>query len=98
VGLAAAGFFAPAVSLIVQALLIWSGRGRAPRSRREWLDEINKIEALLALPSQREKSKIAAVLAKGFDGQPDQASQTYGASAELARAKVREWNARSRSY
>jgi virginiamycin B lyase len=66
---------------------------RVPRSHQEWLAEINKMEAILALPSQREKSKIAAVLTKGFDGQPVQASQTYGASAELARAKVREWNA-----
>ena len=66
---------------------------RVPRSHQEWLDEINKMEGILALPTQREKTKIAQVLAKGFDGQPVQAAQTYGASAELARAKVREWNA-----
>jgi virginiamycin B lyase len=66
---------------------------RVPRSHQQWLDEINKMEGILALPTQHEKTKIADALTKGFDGQPVQATQTYGASAELARAKVREWNA-----
>lgn len=65
---------------------------RVPRSHQEWMGELNKMEGLLAMPSAREKQVYAEVLSKGFDGKPISASQNYGASAELARAKLIEWN------
>lgn len=66
---------------------------RAPRSHQEWLAEITKMEGLLAMPSASERRTFADVLTRGFDGKPIAASQSYGASAQLARAKVREWSA-----
>ena len=42
-------------------------------------------------PDLRLHNLIAETLWKGFDGKPFDASQNYGASPELARAKVREW-------
>ncbi len=64
---------------------------RMPRSHQEWIGEINKMEGMLALLSAGEKTRIAGVLARGFDGKPVSAVQSYGASPELSRAKVREW-------
>ena len=65
---------------------------RAPRSHQDWMVELNKMEGLLAMPSAREKRVFADVLSRGFDGKPITAVQTYGASPQLARAKVREWS------
>jgi virginiamycin B lyase len=65
---------------------------RVPRSHEEWMGELNKMEGLLAMPSARDKQVYAEVLSKGFDGKPITANQNYGASAELARAKLIEWN------
>lgn len=64
---------------------------RIPRDHDQWIAEVDKMEGLLAMPSRAEGRTIARVLWKGFDGQPFPASQSYGASPELARAKVREW-------
>lgn len=64
---------------------------RVPRDHEQWLAEVEKMENMLAMPSRAEGRTIARVLWKGFDGKPFQASQNYGASPELARAKVREW-------
>jgi virginiamycin B lyase len=65
---------------------------RVPRSHEEWMGELAKMEGLLAMPSARDKQVYAEVLSKGFDGKPITANQNYGASAELARAKLVEWN------
>lgn len=65
---------------------------RVPRSHEEWMGEISKMEGLLAMPSARDKQVYAEVLSKGFDGKPITANQNYGASAELTRAKLVEWN------
>lgn len=64
---------------------------RLPLDHDQWMAEINKMEGMLAMVSQRQKSTIADVLSRGFDGKPIEAKQSYGASAELARAKVHEW-------
>ncbi|MEQ1754726.1 MAG: carboxypeptidase regulatory-like domain-containing protein [Micropepsaceae bacterium] len=64
---------------------------RMPMSHQEWMTEINKMEGLLAMVSQRQKATIADVLSRGFDAKPIQAVQSYGASPELARGKVTEW-------
>lgn len=64
---------------------------RTPKSHAEWMTTLDKMEGLLAMPSAPEKATIADVLSRGFDGKPISAKQSYGASPELARAKVREW-------
>lgn len=64
---------------------------RIPRDHEQWIAEVDKMENMLAMPSRSESRTIAEVLWKGFDGKPFAASQSYGASPELARAKVREW-------
>lgn len=64
---------------------------RVPRDHEQWIAEVDKMENMLAMPSKAEGRTIAKVLWQGFDGKPFEASQNYGASAELSRAKVREW-------
>jgi streptogramin lyase len=64
---------------------------RLPRSHQAWIQTVNKMEGMLAMVSARENKTLADVLTRGFDGKPVQAIQNYGASAELARAKVKEW-------
>ena len=49
------------------------------------------MEGMLAMLSAGEKKTVADVLTRGFDGKPVQAVQNYGATAELAHAKVEEW-------
>ena len=48
-------------------------------------------EALFALLSADEKKTVANVLARGFDGRPVSAQQSYGTNPELVKAKVKEW-------
>jgi len=64
---------------------------RAPRSHEAWMATITKMEGYLAMVTKSEKIRIASVFEKGFDGQPVKATHDYGATAELARAKVEEW-------
>lgn len=64
---------------------------RIPRDHEQWIAEVEKMENMLAMQSQAQGRVIAETLWKGFDGKPFDASQNYGASPELARAKVREW-------
>jgi streptogramin lyase len=64
---------------------------RAPRSHDVWLGTIRKMEGMLAMLTQSEKDRFAGVLTKGFDGRPVDAKHDYGATPELARAKVEEW-------
>ena len=64
---------------------------RIPQSHSEWLATLDKMEGLLAMPSATEKSAFADVLSRAFDGNPISAKQSYGASPELAKAKVKEW-------
>lgn len=64
---------------------------RVPRSHDQWIETITKMEGILAIPSAAQKENFADVLSRGFDGKPVQALHNYGASAELARAKVEEW-------
>lgn len=64
---------------------------RMPRSHEEWMQEIRKMEGLLAMLKVGDKQNIAGVLSRGFDGKPISAVHNYGASAELARAKVEEY-------
>lgn len=64
---------------------------RVPQSHQEWVTTLDKMEGMLAMPSAPEKAAFADVLSRGFDGKPISAKQSYGASPELARAKVREW-------
>jgi len=64
---------------------------RAPRSHDVWLGTIRKMEGMLAMVTRSEKDRFAGVLAKGFDGTPVDAKHDYGATPELARAKVEEW-------
>ena len=64
---------------------------RLPRSHEQWVGEVDKMEAILAMVTAREKVTFAKVLTDGFDGKPFKAVQDYGASAEVGRAKVTEW-------
>lgn len=65
---------------------------RLPLDHAQWIDEVDKMENMLAMPSRAQSATIAEVLWKGFkDATPFAAQQSYGASPELARAKVREW-------
>ncbi|NJD31549.1 MAG: hypothetical protein FIB04_06655 [Gammaproteobacteria bacterium] len=64
---------------------------RAPRSHDAWLATINKMEGYLAMLTRAQANRIAAVFEKGFDGNPVKAHHDYGATDELARAKVEEW-------
>jgi streptogramin lyase len=64
---------------------------RAPRSHDAWLATINKMEGYLAMVTKAQSIRFARTLEQGFDGQPVRATHDYGATAELARAKVEEW-------
>ncbi|MCC6196059.1 MAG: carboxypeptidase regulatory-like domain-containing protein [Burkholderiales bacterium] len=64
---------------------------RAPRSHDLWLDTIRKMEGMLAMVTRSQKERFADVLARDFDGKPVHTRHDYGASGELARAKVEEW-------
>jgi virginiamycin B lyase len=64
---------------------------RAPRSHAAWMDTIRKMEGYLAMVTRSEKIRFATALEKGFDGQPVKTHHDYGATEELARAKVEEW-------
>lgn len=64
---------------------------RLPRSHELWIGTIRKMEGMLAMVTRRQKETMAGVLSHGFDGKPVEAKHDYGASAELARAKVEEW-------
>ncbi len=64
---------------------------RTPKSQAVWTATIGRMEGYLAMLSAAEKSTVAGVLARGFDGKPVEAVHNYGASPELARAKVEEW-------
>jgi streptogramin lyase len=64
---------------------------RAPRSHDVWLGTIRKMEGMLAMVTRRQKDTFAGVFTRGFDGTPVDAKHDYGATAELARAKVEEW-------
>jgi virginiamycin B lyase len=64
---------------------------RMPRSHEGWMAEIRKMEGILAMLNVGDKKTIADVLSRGFDGKPVHAVHNYGASAELARAKVEEY-------
>lgn len=64
---------------------------RVPRSHEDWMKTINKMEGMFAMLTGAEVNRIAAVLNRGFNGQPVNVTHNYGATAELARAKVEEW-------
>jgi streptogramin lyase/cytochrome c5 len=64
---------------------------RVPQSHEWWIGTIRKMEGILALVTRWQKETFAAVLSRGFDGKPIEAKHDYGASAEVARAKVEEW-------
>ncbi len=64
---------------------------RLPLDHAGWMGEINKMEGMLAMVSQRDKSTIADVLSRGFAGGTFSHSQSYGAGEELSRAKFSEW-------
>jgi streptogramin lyase len=65
---------------------------RMPLDHEQWIAEVDKMEAMLAMPSRAQSAVIAETLWKGFkDSKPFEARQNYGASPELARAKVHEW-------
>ena len=65
---------------------------RIPQSHQQWMTTLDKMEeALFALLSADEKKTVANVLARGFDGRPVSAQQSYGANPELVKAKVKEW-------
>ncbi len=65
---------------------------RAPRSHDAWMDTILRMEGYLAMVTRVQANHIATAMEKGFDGQPVAATQDYGATADLARAKIEEWN------
>ena len=65
---------------------------RVPRSHDQWMSTLDYMEqGLMAMLSASEKRTVADVLTRGFDGKPVSARQSYGASPELVKAKVREW-------
>ena len=64
---------------------------RMPRSHEGWMATIRKMEGILAMVTRWQKEILADVFTRGFNGQPVEAKHDYGATAELARAKVEEW-------
>lgn len=64
---------------------------RAPRSHEGWMDTMSKMEGAFALLTAAQKLRIADTFVSGFAGKPVAAQHDYGATAELARAKVEEW-------
>ncbi len=64
---------------------------RVPRGHDGWIQTINKMEGMMAMLSQHEVNVIADVLDRGFQGKPVQTLHDYGASADMAKAKVEEW-------
>ncbi|HQR24055.1 MAG TPA: carboxypeptidase regulatory-like domain-containing protein [Steroidobacteraceae bacterium] len=65
---------------------------RAPRSHELWMATITKMEGYFAMVTRAQKILFASVLEQGFDGKPVIAKHDYGATADLARAKIEEWN------
>jgi streptogramin lyase len=64
---------------------------RTPRSHEAWLATIRKMEGYLTTITQGQKERFAEMLATRFAGEPVAAQHDYGATPELARAKVEEW-------
>lgn len=64
---------------------------RISRGHEGWLATIRKMEGMLAMVTRLQKESFAGVLDRDFDGKPVAASHDYGATDELARAKVEEW-------
>lgn len=64
---------------------------RAPRSHDAWLATIEKMEGYFALMTRAQADRVASALEGAFDGRPVKAQHDYGASDELARAKLEEW-------
>lgn len=64
---------------------------RVPRSHEAWVDTIERMEGYFAMLSAPQIDRVGRVLERGFDGKPVQAMHDYGATPELARAKVEEW-------
>ena len=64
---------------------------RAPRSHADWLSTIGKMEGYLSMVTRAQGTRFATAFEQGFDGQPVRATHDYGATPELARAKVEEW-------
>jgi len=65
---------------------------RVPRSREEWAVTVDKMEeGMFALLTTGQKWTVADVLSRGFNDPHPNLRQSYGASAELAHAKVHEW-------
>jgi len=65
---------------------------RRPREPAEWKATINRMEGYAAMVTYGEVRAIGKTLAKGFDGKPVKAIETYNATPELARAKFEEWH------
>ncbi len=64
---------------------------RVPQSHEWWIGTIRKMEGMLAMVTRGQKETMAGVLSHGFDGKPVETKHDYGATAEVARAKVEEW-------
>ncbi len=64
---------------------------RAPRSHDAWLATIDKMQGYLSMVTRAQSIRFASALEHGFDGKPVAARHDYGATDELARAKVEEW-------
>lgn len=64
---------------------------RVPRSHEAWVNTMERMEGYFAMLSKPEMDRVGGVLEQGFDGQPVAAVHEYGATPELARAKVEEW-------
>ena len=64
---------------------------RMPRSHEGWIGTIRKMEGILAMVTHWQAETMAAVFTRAFDGTPIEATHDYGATRELARAKVEEW-------
>lgn len=64
---------------------------RTPRDPAAWQASIGRMEGYLAMLTRGEIATISDVMSRGFDGKPVTALHNYGATPELARAKVEEW-------
>jgi len=64
---------------------------RQPRDRDEWGEVIDRMEGYSAMITPWDQSAFEETLARGFDGEPINAVQSFEISSELRNAKFEEW-------
>ena len=82
---------APFVSQCNYCHQVGNALTRVPRDEAAWRGTVRRMEGYFAMLSKGDETRIIKALVAGFDGKPVNAVLNYGATPELAHAKVEQW-------